>query len=1182
MAKVLLERSIRHLTVLSTRHESTPPPIWIEAAIHTEGDTVMADITVYDHDSQNPIFTVEGLEVGAANDSRLSQRSESELAVQAVQGANTFVASWKILDVEVLDSLKALIPTATDEEKRDGVIVTSLLETKDDTAALSLIKSALPQASVSSIEALPAKDKQLLVVPLPQIPEEQDEGSRWARHASSLSGLINILASRATRTSSPRVVFLTDGVLNTPTNSAHSGDHTGYLGLLRTAKSEYPHLDLRLVDVSGDVNAANLAWLLSLSRDDLATHMGHEVALRWDSLYLPRTSVFDPRRDGRISRKSRLWRQAAADDALRELSARSSTLDQATFISVLEHLRPEQDESCDVLIVLHDEIPEYLSGNISRFLGGKRITYASQHARVLTQLSTSNVFRPTVDRLDILPSSDSRALSLFDYTVYDVVVIADGAVQHTSRAAGCLRNGGILISESRDQAVRNCMEKHGLTVLPSPASGTLLSASSASTEVVSAAKPTRPHHEDGCIVITGGNGGLGLLSAKHFLHKRKVVLLSRSGRPAQGCEQLWSELLCPENEGTWVMNAAADVTDAAALGRLRDQLADKSWLPVRGVVHAAGILSDATLASIGPESFEAVYKPKVLGARRLLENLVQQDVGSMEFLVGFSSVATLLGLPAQASYAAANAQLDALLASWRRTKGLPTATVQLGGVADVGMSARVDDHVHAWGVGQIASGDFAGLLQKAIEVASFSADSSGMVLVGANLDFKRLAKTRDTEQNHELSAFLPVQFSLNSFTENKSSRTADRTNHRFSPGSVASRKENRAHEYNLEDLIKDVANVAEEVAGLGDIPRDASLYDSGLDSLSAIQLRNVLVEKFQDVEFAATLVFDHPTIEKISGYIMQQLAAAEPMDRPSANYSPNSPSNDPGIGPANTDRSRGVAIIGVEARMPGGSNSFEEFFANLCAGVDGIRDVPYARWDADDLFDPNPMAGGKACYVQRAGFVDDIEYFDNEAFGITPMEAKVMDPSQRLMLETAYRAFVAAGYDPSRLKDTKTGVFVGSLSPDWRQVLTEHTAYSGTGSALSIIANRISYQFGLLGPSMAVDTACSSSLVAMDLALQQILSGRCDLALVGGVQSILSSFPFINGCKARMLSAKGHCHTWDAAADGYVKAEGCGALVLKDLAAAERYVIFFYHTQRDTMPVAQDSSAVATIMMLDG
>ncbi|KAH7044503.1 type I polyketide synthase [Macrophomina phaseolina] len=156
------------------------------------------------------------------------------------------------------------------------------------------------------------------------------------------------------------------------------------------------------------------------------------------------------------------------------------------------------------------------------------------------------------------------------------------------------------------------------------------------------------------------------------------------------------------------------------------------------------------------------------------------------------------------------------------------------------------------------------------------------------------------------------------------------------------------------------------------------------------------------------------------------------------------------------------------------------------------------------------------------------------------------------MLETAHNAFEAAGYDRETLKGTKTGVFVGSLSPDWRQTLTEHTAYSGTGSALSIIANRISYVLGLLGPSMAVDTACSSSLVAMHLALQSIRSGECDMALVGGVQTILSVTPFINGCKARMLSPDAHCKAFDAGADGYVKAEGCGALVLKDLAAAQR------------------------------
>lgn len=567
-------------------------------------------------------------------------------------------------------------------------------------------------------------------------------------------------------------------------------------------------------------------------------------------------------------------------------------------------------------------------------------------------------------------------------------------------------------------------------------------------------------------------------------------------------------------------------------------------------------MADATLAKMSRASYESAYQPKVAGACCVLDVLCTGE--ELDFFVGFSSVASLLGLPAQANYAASNAQLDALMASWRCSRGLPAVTVQLGGVTDVGMSARVDDHVHAWGVGQIASADFGALLDRVIEAArSPTRTADGIVLIGANLDLRTLATTRSAEQKHVLSALVPDSRALPLCRNISPSPGDDPHTNLVTKTGQATNSSSSKQQHTLTDVLKVIIKSVEDVAGLADIPTDHSLYEAGLDSLSAIQLRNVLAERFPEVELEATLIFDHATIDSISQHIMQQLASMSTI--PSADHPPTGIPADPKNVQVDTNTSSsasseqpGIAIIGVEARMPGSAVSFKDFWNNLCAGVDGIKDVPYSRWDADDYFDPNPMAGGKACYVQRAGFVDNVEWFDNELFGITPMEARVMDPSQRMMLETAYRAFTAAGYDKTKLRDTDTGVFVGSLSPDWRQVLTEHTAYSGTGSALSIMANRISFILGLLGPSMTVDTACSSSLVAMDLACQHIRSGRCKMALVGGVQTILSNSPFINGCKARMLSPEAHCKTWDAGADGYVKAEGCGAIVLKDLAAAER------------------------------
>src|SRR5262249_42931884 len=194
--------------------------------------------------------------------------------------------------------------------------------------------------------------------------------------------------------------------------------------------------------------------------------------------------------------------------------------------------------------------------------------------------------------------------------------------------------------------------------------------------------------------------------------------------------------------------------------------------------------------------------------------------------------------------------------------------------------------------------------------------------------------------------------------------------------------------------------------------------------------------------------------------------------------------------------------------------------------------------------------------TRRGGFLEEVDCFDAAFFGVAPREAVRMDPQQRLLLEVVWEAIEHAGRCAEELAGTTTGVFVGISSGDYgHAALTDPEtldAYTGTGSALSIAANRISYIFGLQGPSLAVDTACSSSLVALDLACQSLRTGRCDLALAGGVNLMLSPELTIAFSQARMMSPDGRCKTFDAAADGYVRGEGCGVVVLKRLGGGGR------------------------------
>ncbi|MCK6562457.1 type I polyketide synthase [bacterium] len=254
-------------------------------------------------------------------------------------------------------------------------------------------------------------------------------------------------------------------------------------------------------------------------------------------------------------------------------------------------------------------------------------------------------------------------------------------------------------------------------------------------------------------------------------------------------------------------------------------------------------------------------------------------------------------------------------------------------------------------------------------------------------------------------------------------------------------------------------------------------------------------------------------------------------------------------------RSESIAIVGMACRFPGQTNSAEAFWQLLAAGRDGISEVPPERWSIEEYYDPNPEAPGKM-YTRRSGFIEGIEQFDPRFFGIAPREALSMDPQQRLLLEVTWEALEHAGLVPERLFGTNAGVFVGISTSDYAHLqmrhadLTQMEAYGGTGNAFSVAAGRLSYVLGLQGPNLAVDTACSSSLVTIHLACQSLRLGECRLALAGGVNAILSPDTTINFCRARMLAPDGRCKTFDAAADGYVRGEGCGMVVLKRLSDA--------------------------------
>ncbi len=250
-----------------------------------------------------------------------------------------------------------------------------------------------------------------------------------------------------------------------------------------------------------------------------------------------------------------------------------------------------------------------------------------------------------------------------------------------------------------------------------------------------------------------------------------------------------------------------------------------------------------------------------------------------------------------------------------------------------------------------------------------------------------------------------------------------------------------------------------------------------------------------------------------------------------------------------------IAIVGIGCRYPGGANSAEAFWNNLREGVDAVSPLTNQRWDHPRYFDAEVPSRGKT-YSPKAGLLDDVLRFDAEMFGITPREAECMDPQQRILLEVVWEALENAGMPVDKARGSNAGVFVGLMNQDHSDLLVRHleldkiAAHMNTGNHESVHAGRLSYAFDFRGPCVTLNTACSSSLVAVHLACQSLRQSECDFAVAGGCNVILAPVTSIAQSQAMMHSKDGLCKAFDASADGYVRAEGCGILVLKRLSKA--------------------------------
>ncbi len=633
--------------------------------------------------------------------------------------------------------------------------------------------------------------------------------------------------------------------------------------------------------------------------------------------------------------------------------------------------------------------------------------------------------------------------------------------------------------------------------------------------------------DDATYLVTGGLGSIGLEIAGYLAANgaKHLVLTSRHA-PNEAAQQRIDAL--SEQHASEILTITADVADADDVSRLLATV--KSDLPpLAGIVHAAGEIDTTPLADLTDAEVDRVFAGKVWGAWYLSEAAPELE---LDFFVTTSSIASVWGGYGQTAYAAANAFLDGL--TWRlREQGIAGVSANFGpwsaGMADAESRAKLAKR----GIKTLSPADALAGLADLIAVSGEQGAASGVV---ARIDW---AKFLPLYQNAGRRAFLAE-------LEREVPSTVPMTGMLAASGKteLVERLTNAPVQQRrklmsdfLREAVADVTRVDPS-----EIREDAGFFDLGMDSLMAVELRR-RIEQNVGKEIPATLAMDHPRLSDTVDYLLSDVLALSEAKA------------GPAIATAVARSDEPIAIIAVSCRFPGAPNP-EAFWDLLSGGVNAIREVPEDRFDIDEFYDPDPDAAGKT-YTRFGGFLDGIDGFDPEFFGISPREAVWIEPQQRLMLETVWEGLERAGYSPASLRGSRTGIFAGVAANEYAHLLSAESIdkiepYFITGNALNAISGRVAFALGLEGPAVAVDTACSSSLVAVHQAVQALHSGDCDLALAGGVNVLLSPVTIVAASRARMLSPVGQCKTFDASADGYVRSEGCGILVLKRLSDAQR------------------------------
>lgn len=631
-----------------------------------------------------------------------------------------------------------------------------------------------------------------------------------------------------------------------------------------------------------------------------------------------------------------------------------------------------------------------------------------------------------------------------------------------------------------------------------------------------------PWKNDGVYVITGGSGGLGGIIAQDIFQKTKnsiVILLARSDY-----DNFKNKISQLKTIGGTIEYHSVNVNSFEELQACFEFI-KKKYSKIDGILHCAGIIKDRYFQNKNEQDFIEVQNPKVLGTVNL--DQVTKNI-PLDFFVCFSSVSAVFGNAGQTDYATANGFMDSYMKYRNR---LVVSGERFG------KSVAIDWPLWETG-GMKIPVEYIQQLEKRLGIIPMNTTVGIEALYFAlNNNFNQVMVLQGDSVKIE-NSIKNIKGGNKLMQENKKVKYDIADSHFFNKNFIST-----------DNLVKEVVDIFAELLNINpsEIGLSTNFDEYGCDSIVYTEFSSQLNLKYK-LDLTPTLFFEHTTIAQIVKYLENKVENQQDtrIHRPKTTLV--SQNNEISI-KDNTRENSDIAVIGMSGKFPM-ADGLDTLWDNLLKEKDCISEIPEERFKAYKNY-----LNADVEKIKWGGLISDIDKFDPLFFGISPKEAESMDPQQRLLLMHAWNTIEDAGYSAQQISGSDMGVFVAAINSGYGVLRdlskTPIEGYSFAGIVPSIGANRISYFFNVHGPSEIIETACSSSLVAIHRAISAINTDECKFALVGGINLILTPEAHLSFDKAGMLSADGRCRTFSDKANGYVRGEGVGMLLLKKLSAAE-------------------------------